>query len=192
MSGPTWGLRIQGYSSPSAAQERAYKKLYPAEWAAHQDDLARRESDERFEREMKMAKSKAAKSTAPYNEQVKPILEALARGETIQYQSSGKWVDFTWDQVMEALRLRHTGLRVKPNVLVITIGDVTNEVPGPYRGEMKAGQTFYVPSPATSVRFIGETWNDDSWDFDMQNAGLVHLSQQDAILHARALRGEKL
>jgi elongation factor P--beta-lysine ligase len=52
MSNPTWGLRIPGYSYPSPAQERAFKRMHPGVWADHvaQKHLEHQERCDRFRR----------------------------------------------------------------------------------------------------------------------------------------------
>lgn len=51
MSKPTWGLHIPGYSSPSAAQKRAFAKMYPDVVAWHRMDMEQREREERLQSE---------------------------------------------------------------------------------------------------------------------------------------------
>lgn len=51
MSKQTWGLRIPGYSYPSPAQEKLFKKMYPEQVAWHQIEMENREREERIRRE---------------------------------------------------------------------------------------------------------------------------------------------
>ena len=52
MSKPTWGLYIPGYSYPSVAQQRYFKKLYPevVAWHNHSLEEERIKEEERLHR----------------------------------------------------------------------------------------------------------------------------------------------
>lgn len=59
------------------------------------------------------------------------------------------------------------------------------EVPEPYRGEMRDGDTYYSPFlPDSSLCY---TWESDEFHKKMQELGMVHLSKEAAIIHAEAL-----
>jgi hypothetical protein len=81
-----------------------------------------------------------------------------------------------------------TKYRRKP----ITININGHEVPEPYRGEMKAGQPYYTPELYNCGTDYWEVYHDRQWEngiYDnvaMKN-GLLHLTEDAAIKHAKAL-----
>ena len=53
---------------------------------------------------------------------------------------------------------------------------------------LESGTSYYVPDLlATEAECIRYTWNDDSVDDVLLERGFVHLSQENAIEHAKAL-----
>lgn len=53
---------------------------------------------------------------------------------------------------------------------------------------LASGTSYYVPDLlATEAECIKYTWNDDSVDDVLLERGFVHLSQENAIEHAKAL-----
>lgn len=53
---PTWGLRIPGYSSPSPAQARRFKQLYPEDVAWHEMEKANQEREREEEERRVLAR----------------------------------------------------------------------------------------------------------------------------------------
>lgn len=125
----------------------------------------------------------------PYAE----ILRAIADGERIQIiplVSEGRWEDRTAEQALEILhcgRLAPTRMRVKPRTLTIN----GYEVPEPLREMPPEGATVYWPG-------FGPDSGDDNTERanvgyyptmlpDLLDKGLLHLTRQAAIAHAKAL-----
>ena len=61
------------------------------------------------------------------------------------------------------------------------------EVPEPYRGEIKEGQKYYSVDPQVFLFQYGTTWCDDSIDRRCKDRGFIHLTQEAAVLHSKAL-----
>lgn len=60
------------------------------------------------------------------------------------------------------------------------------EVPEPERKPLKLNQTYYI-TDLTELCQSDFTWEDDFYDNKWLKAGMIHLSQENAILHANAL-----
>jgi len=61
------------------------------------------------------------------------------------------------------------------------------EVPEPYRGEMEIGQSYYHPNFENEDIANSYVWNDDTVDVRIRDRGLLHLTEEAAELHGRAL-----
>lgn len=64
------------------------------------------------------------------------------------------------------------------------------EVPEPERNAPKMGTVWYAPEIGSSDLedlAIVNDWEGDPWDINMLKSGLVHLSKENAELHANAL-----
>ena len=61
------------------------------------------------------------------------------------------------------------------------------EVPEPYRGEMKEGQQYYPVDPQAFLFQYWTTWCDDSMDRRCKDRGFIHLTEEAAALHGKAL-----
>lgn len=72
--------------------------------------------------------------------------------------------------------------QIKPEVILIN----GIEVPAPERTKPKEGTTYYVPA-LRQVGFIGLRWDTAIGDHLHLVNGLVHLVQENAITHAKAL-----
>ena len=70
--------------------------------------------------------------------------------------------------------------RRKPTT--IRIGDY--DVPEPYRGQMMAYQTYYMPLTPGACK---AEWSGSLHDIQQQRYGLVHLTREAAEIHGRAL-----
>lgn len=68
----------------------------------------------------------------------------------------------------------------------IRIGEF--DVPEPVRQVLKTGTQYCVPMIAhTLFASVQYTWSDDPFDHHALNSGMIHLSKEDAEIHARAL-----
>lgn len=74
--------------------------------------------------------------------------------------------------------------RLKP---MLVIGD--HLVPMPVRdaAEMKDGDCYYIPCLGNGNRYLGYTWSNHSFDFELCDEGLVHRTKEAAIAHTEAL-----
>ena len=68
-----------------------------------------------------------------------------------------------------------------------TININGQEVPAPYRGEMKDGQIYYMPRIGYDIIYDAKSWGTYLYDAEAMHMGLVHLNKEAAIAHALAL-----
>ena len=120
------------------------------------------------------------------------ILNALAEGEEIQYllhPSSSYWKTLPAECFLRAMVNGELGspelYRVKPKTININ----GYEVPEPVRTKPNKGtHYYYYLSDLTSCAFCKRIyWNDDPNDNYYLESGLVHLNEEAAIQHAKAL-----
>lgn len=92
--------------------------------------------------------------------------------------------DTTWDY-----RVKPT----KPKMLTIVGSDgKSREYPEPCKVALKVGTKFFTPRVAyfnDSVPTMLYTWQGDSTDFSWLSKGIVHLEEEAAELHAKAMLG---
>ena len=61
------------------------------------------------------------------------------------------------------------------------------EVPEPVREALEVGQRYWLADP-TSITFHKKTyWGDDDIDIRILNRGLIHLTEEAAVAHAKAM-----
>ena len=112
------------------------------------------------------------------------ILRAIADGEEIELFFMDRWQVATPDQALAGIASGDFPLlRIKPKVININ----GHEVPAPYRGEMKRGQEYFVVSLSSSVGRSTFMWHGDNYDHIAMKHGLVHLTEDAAEIHAKAL-----
>lgn len=113
------------------------------------------------------------------------ILNALAEGEEIQYllHPSSSWKTLPAECFLRAMVNGELGspelYRVKPKTIKIN----GYEVPEPVRTAPDKGTTYYFPI----INYSCNRWDDDSYDNNCLKAGLIHLTKEAAIQHAKAL-----
>lgn len=68
---------------------------------------------------------------------------------------------------------------------IIRIGDVS--FPKPYQGEMEYGTVYYYPMLGYKAMYKDTAWTGDEYDELVMSRGMLHLSKENAIAHAKAL-----
>lgn len=114
------------------------------------------------------------------------ILNAIAEGEQIQFNSNSGWVDLAWPSALVEIVDGHfepSGYRVKPKT--INIGGF--EVPKPITDELENGQRFWVVDLTDTNLVSDTTWSSHAFDRRMLKLGLIHLTIEAAKTHAQAL-----
>lgn len=112
------------------------------------------------------------------------VLEALKLGKDVEYSYlGGDWVTYNQNSPVGALTSGEYSFRVKE---MITIGNVS--FPKPESKKPNMDSKYYSPSLGdTSKLYIELSWEDDSIDNISFTQGLIHLSKDNAIAHAKAL-----
>ena len=67
----------------------------------------------------------------------------------------------------------------------IHIGDI--DVPEPVRDRPTLGVKYYSPTPQYTAAYDAFTWQGDGFDKRLLERGLIHLTKEAAIEHAKAL-----
>lgn len=91
----------------------------------------------------------------------------------------GKWADMACEPAWH----EDTDYRLKPKT--IRIGDI--DVPEPIRSPLSVGTTYFIPDMGDEEYYTQTHWNGDSLDKWLLARGLIHLIQESAQLHAKAL-----
>ncbi|WFF39250.1 hypothetical protein LU290_03240 [Moraxella nasibovis] len=115
-------------------------------------------------------------------------LQALADGKNLEYRwyNQSDWRPFyslSNGVSVEAILRGHFVFR--PVQEMITVGDVS--FPKPVSEPPKRGSEYYMPAVGRDVFYIPVSWDDDQVDRFRLKRGLIHLSKENAIAHAKAL-----
>jgi len=115
------------------------------------------------------------------------VLKAIADGKAVQWRLDE---DDSWLTVEEYERGRinplareHFEWRIAPETLMI--GDM--EVPQPCCEAPPFDTVYYYPLLSHTGLYTDVHWAGDSYDLHMLAAGMVHLTKEAAIIHAKAL-----
>jgi hypothetical protein len=114
------------------------------------------------------------------------ILHAYADGKTIQMRSIKEYDDNEWwepSDILEFINDDQHEFRVKPSIIIIN----GIEVPEPLRDAPPKGTLYFVPdSKDPKGLFFPSWWDGSEDDFARLEAGVVHLSKENASIHAEA------
>ena len=108
-----------------------------------------------------------------------PIITAFVNGEKLEYLNLRGWEAHehpTFDAVPETYRIAPRTIRIG-----------AFDVPEPYRGEMRKGDTYFIPNFNNSDLIAEYNWEDDDADELHMKRGLIHLTPEAAALHGKAL-----
>lgn len=106
-------------------------------------------------------------------------IEAMWAGKKIEWLAPGHvtGIDYTKPDAI-------TGYTLAPETITRTI-----TYSAPYKGPMDIGQNYFIPAIAADDFHSGARWEDDVCDNMWLARGLVHLSIEAAIAHAKTLIG---
>ena len=96
-----------------------------------------------------------------------------------RYVGDTNWMDVIGEPCWDADK----EYRIRPRT--IRIGDI--DVPKPVREALSVGQQFFVVSPDFSEYTYSDVWDECHTDNHWISRGLVHLTKEAAIEHAKAL-----
>ena len=108
------------------------------------------------------------------------LIKAFVDGEEIVYMGyEASNPDFSSD-------IRH--YKIKPKTIKVN----GFEVPEPVKEELILGQYYFIPSPTNFE--VNDLFEDFSWDSDRHDKsfldrGIIHLTKENAIAHAKAMLG---
>lgn len=116
------------------------------------------------------------------------VLQALIDGQEVEYRNCmSEWCDLNSGTLsIRSLIDESVQFRIKlEKQETITVGDVP--FPKPYQGEMKYDQVYYYAVMDFNSLFDRNVWENDTADLSLMKKGLVHLTKENAIAHAKAL-----
>lgn len=130
------------------------------------------------------------KGVKPMTELLTPqeVLQALIDGQDIEFieQDSDEWYEFNKYFGIKYLYEESLSFRLMPKKQeMITIGDVS--FPKPYQGEMEYNEVYHVPRIDYKSLYNSTRWDGGAEDRMMMSRGLLHLTKENAIAHAKAL-----
>lgn len=115
-------------------------------------------------------------------------LQALIDGKDVEYRNCmGEWCDLNLNTSCVRLLVNKSAqFRIKSKKQeILTVGGVS--FPKPYQGEMEYDQFYYYPTIDFKSLFDRNVWENDTADLSLMKKGLVHLTKENAIAHAKAL-----
>ncbi|PHM68849.1 hypothetical protein [Xenorhabdus kozodoii] len=102
-----------------------------------------------------------------------------------EYFQYWDYADDDWKNVSKwrLLWIDDIEYRLKPST--IKIGEY--DVPEPIRIPLETPTTYYYPSTEKTLSCMSRFWRGDFYDYYLLRCGLIHLDENSAILHAKAL-----
>lgn len=117
---------------------------------------------------------------------IEEVLPALQKYEEVEYcdASSSKWKKLLPECFsLEALLRENHSYRIAPEK--ITIGDVS--FPKPVSEPLEIGQEYFVADIIGKGFYDIFEWENRKLDQDFLKYGMIHLTRDDAVAHAKAL-----
>ena len=113
------------------------------------------------------------------------VLQALIDGQEVEYHNCiGGWRNLLLNTSCISL-LTNKSVQFRLAQETITVGDVS--FPKPYQGQMEQHQIYYYAIMDFTSLFDSKVWENDTADLSLMKKGLVHLTKENAIAHAKAL-----
>lgn len=115
------------------------------------------------------------------------VVPALLQGKDIQYNHN----EFGWSNLdPSSFYLIHVlnknmQFRLTPEDSIITIKGIS--FTKPYKGDIDYGTLYYIPDVTQHNLFWESEWTDTLVDAERMYRGVLHLSKESAIEHAKAL-----
>lgn len=118
------------------------------------------------------------------------VLRWIADGEEIQwYGWGGQWHPIEHKEIMKALSGEDAAppehFQIKPRTITVN----GREIVEPERKALEDDQAYWVPSIAREELQSQANWAGDAFDLRCLERGLVHLTKENAIAHAKAMLG---
>lgn len=112
------------------------------------------------------------------------IIQAWADGESIEYLSSlGEWVPL--NKVYAPSFSPDTNYRIKKKTMMVN----GFEVQAGETEKLKKRTEYYLPELRTSELSSVYSWEEDSFDLLYLSRGIIHLTKESSIAHAKAMLG---
>lgn len=116
----------------------------------------------------------------------KEVLQALIDGKDIEYRFTehADWIPVDkFKTTINILTGSETYFRLKPDVVVI--GDVS--FPKPVTEKLSWQTVYYYPSLEREELCNTGMWGNSGFDHILLQRSLIHLTEEDAVEHAKAL-----
>lgn len=113
------------------------------------------------------------------------VLQALKDGKTVEYIEDPKedWRIFVADRVVRLLLNENTKFRVMQEIVAIQ----SERFPKAEVDAPEIGTEYYFVDMSCEGFVRGYTWDNDCTDLDILKRGMLHLSEENAIAHAKAI-----
>lgn len=115
------------------------------------------------------------------------VIYIIGQGKKVEYkysEATSEWQELELNNfTLENLFDENYSFRIKPEI--ITIGDVS--FPKPESENPKSDTEYFFPSFFRPYLVGCFEWAGDDDDYKLLKAGLVHLTKENAIAHAKAL-----
>lgn len=119
------------------------------------------------------------------------VLRWIADGESIQVKTNrGVFVDLDESQVQGTLRNIGGGLCVEPEDFRLKPRTITvngREIVAGEREALQPAESYFVADPTAYEYFVSYCWSAHPVNLDHLARGLVHLTKENAIAHAKAM-----
>lgn len=115
-------------------------------------------------------------------------LQAIADGKKLEYKwsSAGDWRHFNrFNNGVSIEAILRSNCIFRLSREMITIGDVS--FPKPVSKALEEGQKYFIPDLTVTRLYYTSQWCDTDLDNLRLKRGIIHLSEEDAVAHSKAL-----
>lgn len=118
------------------------------------------------------------------------VLRWIADGEEIQwYGWGGQWHPIEHDKIMKALSGEDAAppehFRLKPRTITVN----GREIVAGESEALRPDESYCAADPTACEYFVSYRWSAHPLNLDHLSRGLVHLTKENAIAHAKAMLG---
>lgn len=121
------------------------------------------------------------KTPQQHAQEILPLVTAQANGEVIQMYVGDEWSDCNEPTAF----VDGCKYRIKPKTIMVN----GFEVPEPMREDLNNFERYFTPSVGSDSLCNHHSWESDGYDKRHLSRGLIHLTKEAAIAHAKAMLG---
>lgn len=125
------------------------------------------------------------------------LMRALLAGHTLVHKIHPEWFVYLQNDKIQACNFAHSEVIFKHpenweiKQKMVTLNNIDYIEPVDKNFKFESGQLYYFPILSNEDYFGTRQWFGTANDIMLLQRNIIHLTEENAILHAKALLGEK-